>query len=137
MEIKNYTTKQKVIILDLLKSHSDKHLTVDEMMQILYTKNVCVSRATLYRNLDILVLSGEVRKFYVQEDKACYQYIGSGSLCTEHFHLVCSSCGELMHLRCDEITKIINHINKEHSFLVDPGKVIFYGTCEKCLANKE
>jgi Fur family ferric uptake transcriptional regulator len=130
---KIYNTKQKMQIIELLKSSQDKHLTADDMMMIFQMKKINVSRATLYRYLDVLVQTGVIKKFYLGEgEKACYQYIGTNNSCKEHFHLVCLECGKLYHLECNRISDMVNHIEDEHKFKVDPGRIIFYGICEEC-----
>lgn len=133
METKSYTTKQKNQIKELLVENSDHHLTVDDMMNILYQKNIQVSRATLYRYLDFLVSTGCVRKMYTGDDKSCYQYISDSSKCMEHFHLMCTSCGKLIHLECEELQKIMKHISSEHHFVVNTSKIVLYGICKNCL----
>lgn len=138
MEVKVYNTRQKTIILEMLKNNKNKHLTADDMLFILSAQKVSVSRATLYRYLDVLVSTGDVKKYILSEsDKACYQYVDSGESCKEHFHLMCIDCGTLQHLECDRINSIINHVESHHHFKVDPGRVVFYGLCEECLKNKQ
>ena len=137
MEVKTYNTRRKVIILEMLKNNKNKHLTVDDMLFILTAQKVSVSRATLYRYLDVLVQTGDVKKYIVSEtDKACYQYVDDGNSCKEHFHLMCIECGKLQHLECSHINEIINHVENDHKFKVDPGRVVFYGLCEECLKIK-
>ena len=133
MENKSYNTIQKQRILEMLKANSNHHLNVDEMLFILNTKQIYVSRATLYRYLDVLVQTGEVRKFLIGDnEKACYQYIEDKEHCSNHFHLMCTECGKLIHLHCQKVDDIVGHILEEHKFLVDPGRVVFYGICEEC-----
>lgn len=127
----NYNTKQKMQILEMLKNNKQRHLNVDEMLFILSAEQISVSRATLYRYLDVLVSTGEVKKFLIGEnEKACYQY--SGDECAEHFHLVCTECGKLIHMKCDKVSEIIEHIDEDHNFKVDPSRIVFYGICEDC-----
>lgn len=134
METKKYTTKQKTEILNVLKENKDKHLTANQMLECLSQKNVDVSKATLYRYLDVLVKSGSILKYMTSGfDKACFQYAENGNICKNHFHLKCNNCGKIIHLECNEITKIIAHIEDKHDFLVDLGTVSFYGTCDECL----
>ena len=138
MEGKVYNTRQKTIILEMLKNNKNKNLTADDMLFILSAQKVSVSRATLYRYLDVLVSTGDVKKYILSEsDKACYQYVDSGKSCKEHFHLMCIYCGTLQHLECIHINEIINHVEKDHKFKVDPGRVVFYGLCEECMRNKQ
>lgn len=133
MESRNYNTVQKQKILEMLKNNSDKHLNVDEMLFILSVEKVNVSRATLYRFLDVLVQTGEVQKFIIGEnEKACYQYIQDKEHCNNHFHLMCTECGKLIHMNCSKVDEIVKHIEDDHEFKVDPGRVVFYGICKEC-----
>ena len=128
-----YNTIQKQIIIKFLEEHKNRHLNVDEMLEILKEEDLEVSRATLYRTLDNLVESGIVRKYVINEnEKACFQLIDDED-CHNHFHLVCSSCGALIHLECEKFEEILDHFYLEHGFKVSPGRVVLYGTCSDCL----
>lgn len=132
----SYNTNQKKIIINLLKENNDHHLNIDEMQEILKEKNESVSRATLYRTLDLLVNSGVVRKYVIGEsEKACFQYIDDDE-CHNHIHLVCEKCGKLFHLDCDKFHDIIDHIEDEHGFSVSQSRLVLYGICKEC-ARKE
>ena len=128
----NYNTIQKQTILELLDKHKNEHLNVDEMMALLYERKENVSRATLYRTLDNLVQNGIVRKYTINEnEKACYQIIDEDN-CHNHFHLVCSNCGKLIHLECDKFEDILHHFKEDHGFVVFPSRVVLYGLCSEC-----
>lgn len=126
-----YNTKQRREIIDIIRQNGDKHITSEFLLEIIKKKNLNISRATLYRSLDSLVQSGELKKIVVENSKgACYQ------LCDledhHHFHLVCERCGKLIHLDCDKIDELINHISLDHNFKINPSRVVLYGICEKC-----
>ena len=124
-----YHTKNKVKILNCLKANSNKHLTIEQIDEILDGQ---VPLASIYRNVDDLVEEGAIRKYIVdRNNSACYQYIGDGNE-HQHFHLLCSKCGKLIHLECDEVEHLISHIEEEHGFQVDISKVTLYGVCEEC-----
>lgn len=132
MQIKGYNTKQKTIIIDMLKNNKDRHLTADEMLKILDEMHSPVGKATLYRFLDVLVSTGDLRKYInLDGEKACYQYIEEGE-CHSHYHLKCIECGELIHMDCNHLDKIQAHVLEEHGFDVDPARIVLYGTCSKC-----
>ena len=124
-----YHTKNKVRIINCLKANSNKHLTIEQIDEILDGQ---VPLASIYRNVDNLVEEGAIRKYIVgRNNSACYQYIGEGNE-HQHFHLLCSKCGKLIHLECDEVEHLISHIEEEHGFQVDISKVTLYGVCEEC-----
>lgn len=138
METKIYNTRQKVLIIEMLKQNKHRHMTVEDMMFYFNVQKISVSRATLYRYLDVLVSTGDVKKYITGEgDKACYQFVDSETSCKEHFHLMCIECGELQHLECHHVNEIIEHVENSHQFKVDPGRVVFYGLCENCSKKEE
>lgn len=128
-----YNTKQRSIILDLLISNSEKHLTADEMLELLKANNTPVGKATLYRYLDMLVSVGDVRKYLLEErSSACFQYIDNEHKCQEHYHLKCLDCGKLIHFECEPLDKAAAEIDQKYHFVIDISKVIFYGQCMEC-----
>lgn len=136
MQIKGYNTKQKNIIVDMLKKNKNRHLTADEMLKILDEMDSHVSKATLYRFLDVLVSTGDLRKYITLEgEKACYQYIDEEA-CHEHYHLKCIECGKLIHADCSYLDEIENHVLKHHSFNIDKKRIVLYGTCSDCMGVK-
>ncbi len=124
-----YNTKHRNEIIKYLKKNEDKHLTIQEIKEELKGK---IPQATLYRLMDSLEQEGVVRKYIIGPSFACcYQYADCHHE-YEHFHLVCQKCGKLIHLECDEVEHLVNHIKDDHGFAVDVTKVNLYGLCEDC-----
>ena len=124
-----YHTKNKVKIISCLKKNNEKHLSVEQIYDEL---NHQVPLASLYRNLDELVEEGSVRKFVIdRNNSACYQIVDDGNE-HNHFHLLCTKCGKLIHLECHEVDHLLKHIESEHNFSIDITKVTLYGVCEEC-----
>lgn len=128
-----YSTRQKALILSFMKE-SGAHMTVSDIVSGLSIQGISIGKATVYRTLERLCDSGEVRKFVIDEKSgACYQY-ASGNDCTRHFHLKCIRCGALIHLSCDFLAGMEQHIKKEHGFTVRSGRTVIYGICQSCSA---
>ena len=133
-----YNTKQKEKLISFLISNKNKHTNVQEISAYLSAEGTPVGTATIYRQLDKLVESGTVRKYNLDgKTGACYQYIDGASQCREHFHLKCLSCGKLIHLDCEHLSGIREHIAEHHGFIIDSSHTVFYGTCSECAAEPE
>lgn len=131
-----YATKQREIILNFLRENS-AHITVADIILHLREQGISIGTATVYRTLEKFVNQGIVRKMTIDERSgACYQYVDNKH-CSEHFHLKCINCGKLIHLSCDFLTSLENHIYEHHSFTVSSGKTVIYGTCGDCLQAKK
>ena len=126
----DYTTKNKALIVSLLNQHKDEHLTIDQISELLKKEGCVVPTASIYRIINKLLRKRKIRKFLVEDKSACFQIIGEED--HNHFHLLCSNCGKLIHLECDEVDEIINHIGKEHGFTIDVSKINLYGLCSEC-----
>lgn len=128
-----YNTKQKEKILNYIKENSACHLTAAEIVKYLSSEGTPVGTATVYRYLDKLVTNGIIRKYNLDEKtSACYQFIDKNTKCTEHFHLKCISCGELIHIDCSYMQSLSEHIYEHHKFTIDNSRTVLYGRCENC-----
>lgn len=126
-----YNTKQRIQILNFLKQNNDKHLTANDIQYGLKSIGLNISLVTVYRFLDILTKDNIVRKWIISNNEsACYQFIDN--LDNSHYHLKCDNCGCIIHLDCDYIQNISEHIKTTHNFHINDTKTIFHGICEKC-----
>lgn len=131
----NYKTKQKTAIMQCIERMGDKHFTIDELCDTLNKKGETVGRTTVYRFVEKLSGDGVLRKFVMpQGESSCYQYVGDNNHCNEHFHLKCERCGSLIHIDCDEMSALAEHIKEHHGFYLNPLKTVIYGVCEDCTA---
>ena len=126
-----YNTKQKDIILNVIKSkHSD--FTIKDLYNEL---NGDVGLTTIYRLIDKLVIDGYVSK-EIKNNKTYYQYL---ERCDSHnhFYLKCNNCGCMIHIDCDCILDLSNHILQDHKFKLSQDHIIINGICCKCGGNHE
>jgi len=130
---KGYNTKQKENLLSFLIKNKNKHTNVREISIFLAGEGTPVGTATIYRQLEKLVEQGLVRKYTLNSSSgACFQYIENSDCCREHFHLKCTLCGKLLHIDCNYLTGINQHIAEHHGFAVDSSQTVFYGICSEC-----
>ena len=129
-----YKTKQRDFILQFLMQNQNRHLTVDEVVDHLKQSGNPVGKATVYRYMDKLVNQGQVRKFLLEDTGACYQYTANKEACAAHFHLKCTVCKKLIHLNCEFMSGMEQHIFKKHQFQRDECRTVLYGRCSCCIA---
>lgn len=124
-----YRTKHKEEVLSFLRSTSGQHYTAAQIREHFLKSGCPIGMATVYRILDGLVQEGILRKYTLQSSSgSCYEYPGN----EEHFHCECIKCGSVIHLNCEELQEIQEHLQKDHSFAWDSGKTVFYGICGDC-----
>ena len=130
----NYHTRQGQSVLDYMKSLEGDHVTVNQVVRHFEDADEAVGQTTVYRHLEKLAAEGRIRKYVMGGKSACYQYINNEKNCREHFHLKCERCGSLIHVDCDFLDEISQHLVDRHHFQMNMLKTVFYGTCKKCLA---
>lgn len=135
--MKIYKTKQKNFVLECLKKHENENLTSENIIGFLKQEGVSVSNATVYRHLNSLLEDKSVRRIMGSDGVFVYRYFDKTKNCERHSHLVCDSCGKLIHLECESLDKIYEHIKNEHGFSVDGIKTVFYGKCKDCRKKSE
>ncbi len=133
MSKSTYNTRQKQVIYDYLLKNNQLLLTCDEISDALKKSGNPVGKATLYRFLDSLVSSGDARKVMDETKKsAAYQLLDKEMNCDGHMHLKCTCCGSFVHLGCEFMHSVGEHILEHHQFKIDNSKTLIYGICSKC-----
>lgn len=92
-------TRQRALIYDILQS-SEKHLTADEVFAIAQTRMPNIARGTVYRNLNLMVQDGEVRRLEMPEGPDRFDKTVS-----PHGHLYCDSCSDLRDIAVVGLTR--------------------------------
>ena len=137
MNIKSqYKTKHREELIAYLETVAGQHVTVSDVCAYFQTLGKPMGTATVYRQMERLVSEGMVNKYIIDANSpACFEYVGPDSHKDreECFHLKCEKCGRLIHLHCDELSEIREHLLEEHSFKLDPKRTVYYGLCEKCI----
>lgn len=127
MSDNTYKTRQRDEIVEFFNSHRGKCYSAKELIK---SGEVSSGEATIYRTLSKLANQGVLKKF-TDGEAACYQ-LNESEECSRHFHLKCEKCGKLIHMDCDFMSEMKNHIEQSHNFYVDIGKTVIYGLCADC-----
>lgn len=138
MNESSYKTRQRALILDCLKQNEQNAYTIDEIVDLLKAQGQSVGRTTVYRYIDSLYRQGSIRRFERGgKNGATFQYISQKDSCKQHMHLKCVECGKLIHLDCDFMSGVCEHIYSHHGFIVDNSKTTLLGLCSSCAKERQ
>ncbi len=118
-------TKQRRTILEVL-SNADDHPSADLIYDRVRKKMPKISLGTVYRNLELLVSTGEILKISTPSGKA--KFDGNTD---SHIHFRCTRCGRLEDFGFEKTDK---DFSKKRS----GGKIIrgcyieYFGLCSEC-----
>ena len=128
-----YTTVSRTKILEYLKNNSNRTVNVSDISDYLKSNMCEVNVSTIYRYLDKLAGDGTVIKYVAEKGSmAVYQYVETGHRCEEHLHLKCVKCGSVIHMECDFMKEISEHIKDHHGFDIQCKNSMIYGVCKNC-----
>lgn len=127
-----YETKHKKTIEDIFNNRKGECFTAEKLVSLLKENGSTVSVATLYRHLDALVKDGKIVKIPTQSGSFLYQSEKCDSCHEQHCSLMCIECGKVIHMDCNELSKLSDHVEEEHGFFIDHFKTVIYGKCAEC-----
>ena len=107
------------------------HIDAERLLASLRARGAKASRATVYRNLDLLVGCGLVRKSRLGQGRYFFEHVHAGQ---EHDHLVCDACGRVVEFVSPGIAALQAEICRAHGF--QPGRhgLQIHGLCNRCAA---
>ena len=107
-------TDQRQAIWDEIQN-SNEHRDAEDIYLELKERNVKVSRATVYRTIDVLVKNRLVRKMDVGDGRSLYE----PRLDDEHHdHMICIDTGNIIEFYNKELEDLQDTIAKEHGYKV-------------------
>ena len=132
-----YSTRQKRELMKYVRERGLQHFSVDDAVFDMQDRGEKIGRTTVYRFLELLAEQGSVRKYQNAQGMTQYQHIEDGARCDAHFHMMCSRCGALMHVECDQIKEFSRHLMADHGYMLDPRETILVGICRNCRNDTE
>ena len=127
-------TRRNTIQRDLVKQavyDMKSHVTADELYEFLKAKHPAIGKATVYRNLDVLVEEGSVRKVEVPGGPNRYDFT-----LKNHYHVKCVKCGDVADVDMDEVLGLIEQIRDTHGMDFLTYDIAFKGICKNCREKK-
>lgn len=122
-------SRQREIVQNIIKK-AHNHPTVDEVYAEVRKEDKNISLATVYRNLNLLVQCGEIKKLNFFDEENRFDPITK-----EHQHFVCNKCGKIIDINDNAFSKntsIDKKIEKEYDISIDRRNVVLYGVCKNC-----
>ncbi len=126
-------TPQREQILKVFIETNSEHLGAEEVYRYLLNKRINVSKATVYRTVDLLVELGFLRRLQFDEGVYRYELVDKQN---KHSHFICNSCGKIYEFKNElspefVMREYIDLLN-ENGYIIEEFDIKFRGICPKC-----
>lgn len=125
-------TRERAAILETVLATHD-HFDVENLHLQLRSQARPVSRATIYRTLNLLVQTGLVDRARFGTDAFLYEQMHGRE---HHDHMVCNGCGQVIEFVSSEIERLQDAACDEHDFLPQSHRLTIFGLCSACIGQE-
>ena len=124
-------SEQREAILEAFL-RSERHLSVDDLLQLAQKRRPDVGRTTVYRTLKLLQAAGLATELVLQgETRFEREYKRQ-----HHDHFICKTCGAIFEFSSDEIERIQDEVAADLGFVIDGHRHQIFGYCRECVARR-
>jgi Fur family ferric uptake transcriptional regulator len=121
------TSERLALLEEIYRQHG--HIDAEEILAGLKASGQKVSRATVYRNLELLVECGLVQRQRLGRNRFLYEHVHAGQ---NHDHLACRDCGRVVEFVSPSIQAMLNEICRAHGFSREARQIQIFSLCEAC-----
>lgn len=124
-------TPQRRAILDIIIDNEGKHLTTEELYDLVKDDCPEIGLATVYRTVQLLEELGIVCKLDLNDGCNRYELVHHEEN-HQHHHLICMSCGKVIEVEGDLLDSLEQDIQIKYDFQIKNHSVRFFGLCSDC-----
>ena len=105
------------------------HFDAEQLLALLHQSGERVAKATIYRTLPLLVVSGILKQVRLSENQAHYEHILEDA---PHDHMVCLRCGRIIEFESRRVEQLRDQIARENDFRAVSHRFGVSGYCAPC-----
>lgn len=124
-------TPQRRAVLDVVIDNEGKHLSTEEIYDIVKKGCPEIGLATVYRTLQLLEKMGVICRMNFDDGCNRYELVHKDED-HQHHHLVCLACGSVEEVEGDLLDDLEKKIEDKYDFNITNHSVKFFGYCSKC-----
>ncbi len=119
-------TRSRQAVIEVLETHPE-HLDHNQILEA--GKKICpqLSRATVYRTMELLVELNLVRPLYLNDPTQRFVSTTGG-----HHHLICSNCGGIFEFDNCPVDQLVRELSEKYDFQIRGHLLEFQGICKDC-----
>ncbi|MFX4261402.1 Fur family transcriptional regulator [Pelotomaculum propionicicum] len=126
-------TARRELTLKVLLENKGKHLSAEEVYNLVKREAADVGLATVYRALELFQEFGLIHAIDFGDGRKRYEFgMEEGKDHHHHHHLICTKCGSIIEVNEDLLEELENRVNKKHNFTITDHQLKIFGVCSQC-----
>lgn len=121
-------TQQREKILEVFL-HAKKHLTVEDLHQLVQRLDPSIGLTTVYRTMKLFCECNLARANHFQEGRVRYEQQYKTA---HHDHMICIRCGKTIEFVHEQIEKLQEKVARKYDFLMTDHRMEIFGYCSMC-----
>jgi Fur family ferric uptake transcriptional regulator len=121
-------TKERVLVLAEIFGRHD-HFDADQLIRDMQDKKIRVSRATVYRTLDLLLESRLIQSIDLGERGRFFEHVHGHE---HHDHMICIRCQKVIEFSNDDIERLQDEECAKVGFELMSHRLELRGLCSEC-----
>ena len=128
------TRAREFIVRKILSTKSGEHFSADQLWESLRRKHKRVSKATVYRTLNLLAGKKVLEEHDFGRGEKYYERMVDRP---HHDHLICIHCGRIIEFENSEIERLQEETARREHFVIAYHSHKIFGTCGRCQREKK
>ncbi len=128
-------TPQRQQILEVLLENKDKHLSAEDVYNLVKQKAPDVGIATVYRTLELFLEFDIIHSVNFGDGRKRYEY-GEDNEGHHHHHAICVQCGKIIEINEDLLEELEKQVARDYEFDIMDHELKIYGHCQDCRGKK-
>ena len=120
-------SEQREAVVDTFL-RSQRHLSVDDLYQLVHKRRADIGRTTVYRTLKLLQLAGLAQELVLDGQSRFEREYNR----EHHDHFICKYCGEIFEFVSADIERLQDEIAARIGFAIEGHRHQIYGACKRC-----
>ncbi len=124
-------TPQREVILDIFQNlSSGKHLSAEDLQEVLAGEGHNISLSTIYRTVKLMSRMGILRELELAEGHKHYEINQPAPY--HHHHLICIRCNQMVEFKNDSVLKIGDKTAKKEGYHLLDCQMTIHAVCPTC-----
>jgi len=125
-------TPRREHILQVFLDNKDKHLSAEEIYNLVKKKAPDVGLATVYRTLELFLDFDVIHSIDFGDGRKRYEFGQGEGEKHHHHHLICTRCGKIQEVTEDLLEELEARVNQAYDFIITDHQLKIFGYCKEC-----